>query len=334
MTMVDPDNIDFELYFKNGQTVPLDLVLALEKALKATSKPNYYAIMPPQIRYNKTLSYFEKVLFAEIGALATSSGYCYADSNYFCDIFSISENTVNKSIAHLEELGFISVAKNKERGSKSVNKIHINPDALDKNKEDVGIDEVFNDDPKNKEVETKSDLKRILYTTPIVYNTNTIDTNTNTIGDSSIGDSHTAILLRNIGEDAKKSSDKALPNWMGKTSYAKMVKTWEMMFEYRFGVKPRSIMPSSAESAAVKRLLETYSEQFAALIIVVHFEWKGINGNDQNIQRRIENAGYPMTWIPRNAPLYFAFIREKMGVKTNDEAVDKFAEVLTNLQEV
>ena len=41
-------------------------------------KPNYYAIIPAEIRYDKKLTPNSKLLYGEITALANKEGYCWA----------------------------------------------------------------------------------------------------------------------------------------------------------------------------------------------------------------------------------------------------------------
>ena len=46
-------------------------------------KPNYYAILPAEVRYCKELSPMERLLYAEITCLCNHKGYCWATNNYF-----------------------------------------------------------------------------------------------------------------------------------------------------------------------------------------------------------------------------------------------------------
>jgi len=38
--------------------------------------PNYYSILPANVRYDKKLTPFEKILYSEIVALTNKDGYC------------------------------------------------------------------------------------------------------------------------------------------------------------------------------------------------------------------------------------------------------------------
>ena len=71
-------------------------------------KPNYYAIIPADVRYSN-LKPNAKLLYGEITALSGKLGYCYASNNYFADLYGVSKNTVSRWISDLNKLGFINI---------------------------------------------------------------------------------------------------------------------------------------------------------------------------------------------------------------------------------
>lgn len=73
------------------------------------NNPNYYAIIPANIRYNKELSFLEKFLYCEFTALSNVDGYCFAKNKYFADLYDKDEKTISRAISHLEELGYINI---------------------------------------------------------------------------------------------------------------------------------------------------------------------------------------------------------------------------------
>jgi DNA-binding MarR family transcriptional regulator len=70
-------------------------------------KPNYYAILPAEVRYSENLSPNSKLLFAEISALTNKSGKCYAQNSYFAELYNVEKETVSRWISQLEKFGFI-----------------------------------------------------------------------------------------------------------------------------------------------------------------------------------------------------------------------------------
>ena len=57
-------------------------------------KPNYYAIIPAEVRYDKQLKPNEKLLYGEITSLATKTGECWASNNYFADLYEVEPETI------------------------------------------------------------------------------------------------------------------------------------------------------------------------------------------------------------------------------------------------
>ena len=51
--------------------------------VKDKENPNYYAILTAEVRYSKNINANEKLLFAEITALANKTGECWASNNYY-----------------------------------------------------------------------------------------------------------------------------------------------------------------------------------------------------------------------------------------------------------
>jgi len=71
-------------------------------------KPNYYAIIPSNVRYSN-LKPNAKLLYGEITALSSKPGYCFARNNYFAELYGVSKNTVSRWISDLKRLGFITI---------------------------------------------------------------------------------------------------------------------------------------------------------------------------------------------------------------------------------
>ena len=81
------------------------------------NKPNYYAIIPAEVRYSD-LKPNAKLLYGEITCLTNKHGYCFASNNYFAELYGVSKNTISLWVKDLKEKGFISIAmiygKNKQ----------------------------------------------------------------------------------------------------------------------------------------------------------------------------------------------------------------------------
>jgi len=71
------------------------------------NKPSYSITIPSEVRFDKRLSWIEKLIFGEIRSLCSKYSYCWANNTYFSNIYEISKRTVINSINRLEELGLV-----------------------------------------------------------------------------------------------------------------------------------------------------------------------------------------------------------------------------------
>ena len=70
-------------------------------------KPNYYAILPANVRYDDKLKPSEKLLFAEITALSNKHGFCWSTNNYFAELYDVTKVTVSTWISNLVNNGYL-----------------------------------------------------------------------------------------------------------------------------------------------------------------------------------------------------------------------------------
>lgn len=81
------------------------------------NKPNFYAIIPANVRYDKDLSPNAKLLYGEITSLCNEKGYCWANNNYFMELYGLSERSIQGLLKQLNEKEYIKIIieKNKYR---------------------------------------------------------------------------------------------------------------------------------------------------------------------------------------------------------------------------
>lgn len=82
--------------------------------------PNYYAILPANVRYDKNLSANEKLFYAEITALAQQDGVCSASNGYFAELYGVSRNTISRWINQLKDSGYVTTETVYNNGAKEV----------------------------------------------------------------------------------------------------------------------------------------------------------------------------------------------------------------------
>ena len=88
-------------------------------------KPNYYAILTSEVRYNENLTPNAKLLYAEITALINMNGVCFASNSYFANLYGKSKTTVSKWVSELVKEGFVEVKLTYKEGSKQIDNRYI-----------------------------------------------------------------------------------------------------------------------------------------------------------------------------------------------------------------
>jgi hypothetical protein len=83
-------------------------------------KPNYYAIIPANVRYDKTITPNAKLLYAEITALCNMNGKCCASTTYFCKLYEVSRVSIQKWLKILEDRNYIKRSIKYKEGSKEI----------------------------------------------------------------------------------------------------------------------------------------------------------------------------------------------------------------------
>ena len=82
--------------------------------------PNYYAIIPAEIRYDTELKDKAKLLYGEITALSDKNGYCYASNRYFAELYNVSQTTISLLIKNLIDNGYIESEIIYKEGTKEI----------------------------------------------------------------------------------------------------------------------------------------------------------------------------------------------------------------------
>lgn len=80
-------------------------------------QPSYYTVIPADVRYDKNLSLLEKLLYAEIIALTNKEGYCWANNQYFANLFDKNDKYISSKINHLAKLGYLKINVDRANGN-------------------------------------------------------------------------------------------------------------------------------------------------------------------------------------------------------------------------
>lgn len=71
--------------------------------------PNYYAVIPANVRYDKELTSSAKLLYGEVAALSNKEGYCWASNGYFAKLYGKNPAWVSVTFKMLAERGHVRI---------------------------------------------------------------------------------------------------------------------------------------------------------------------------------------------------------------------------------
>jgi hypothetical protein len=83
-------------------------------------KPNYYAILSAEVRYDNRLRPNVKLLYAEITALCNMNMECFASNRYFSELYGKSKGSISGWISELVKYGYISSKYTYKKGTKEI----------------------------------------------------------------------------------------------------------------------------------------------------------------------------------------------------------------------
>lgn len=85
-------------------------------------KPNYYAIIPANVRYDNTLNANAKILYGEIAALCNKYGVCWATNSYFAKLYNTTIRSISRWLNELKESGYIKVEMAYDKNNLAIEK--------------------------------------------------------------------------------------------------------------------------------------------------------------------------------------------------------------------
>lgn len=82
--------------------------------------PNYYAVIPANVRYDQNLPGKAILLYGEITALCNQKGFCWASNDYFAKLYKVNSSSIQRWTRSLEEEGYISREVVYKKGTKEI----------------------------------------------------------------------------------------------------------------------------------------------------------------------------------------------------------------------
>ena len=88
-------------------------------------QPNYFAIMPANVRYDNRLTPNAKLLFAEITALTNMNGKCFATNEYFAKLYDVDQRTISRWMSSLASNGYITIVVEQDENKQTVRHVQL-----------------------------------------------------------------------------------------------------------------------------------------------------------------------------------------------------------------
>lgn len=119
----------------------------------------------------------------------------------------------------------------------------------------------------------------------------------------------------------KDMTSGALPDTLGKRPMIRILNVYSILWERKYGRKPSISFPMI--SKMFKPLLATLTEYQIGLLVAVHMNWRGSNGDSDFIEKRLTDNCHPLTWLPKAVNEYTVYITNKEGINFDDHDVVK-----------
>ena len=77
--------------------------------------PNFYAVIPANIRYAEDLSDLQKLLYWELTALSDKTWYCWANNSYFANLYKKRTHWISERLNDMFKKWYINIIFDSER---------------------------------------------------------------------------------------------------------------------------------------------------------------------------------------------------------------------------
>ena len=109
---------------------------------------------------------------------------------------------------------------------------------------------------------------------------------------------------------------------------------YRQLYKHRIGIA-LTVTNWGKAYALLKRLRNSFTHEQTKALIFTHFEWRGLNGDDNFQLTKLVNAGFPLEWLVNSAPQYATYLQKEVAEAWADEAlletiVDKWARQLSD----
>lgn len=116
-----------------------------------------------------------------------------------------------------------------------------------------------------------------------------------------------------------------LPESRGKTYILRILSVYGDLFKAKYGFYPKVSIGRFGKQ--LKSLMETHSELQIAAMLIVFFDWAGMQGDDDFTRQKLVDAGHSIGWFFSTTNVYEIYLRNVFGLEfDNEEKVRHFVE--------
>lgn len=114
-----------------------------------------------------------------------------------------------------------------------------------------------------------------------------------------------------------------LPESRGKTYIIRIISIYTDLFRHKYGFHPQ--LPIARFGKAIKVLHSTHTELQIAALLIIFFEWAGMDGRDDWEKESLIKVTHNMGWFFNSVNKYEAYLRNVFGLNLdNEEGVREF----------
>lgn len=117
----------------------------------------------------------------------------------------------------------------------------------------------------------------------------------------------------------EKETTGQLPSSRGKTYIIRILSVYTDLFRHKYGFHPT--LPISRFGASLKKLITTHTELQISALLIVFFDWCGMDGLDTFERDKLTKVTHNMGWFFYNINQYEAYVRNvyKLDFDNEDE---------------
>lgn len=107
-----------------------------------------------------------------------------------------------------------------------------------------------------------------------------------------------------------------LPIQRGTRPIQRVVSIYSDLYRYLYGILPKLKM--AVVGASIDKLLESYSEIQIAALMVIFFNWYGMNGDSEFEYKKLLDATFPFAWFYSSINKYEIYLRNVYKLEFDD----------------